>query len=154
MYPWLLFVHSICRWLVVASLLYAISVALRGYIGRRTFTPANNLLRHATATIAHVQLTIGFILYFQSPFVAYFRAHYEEAIQQPGYLFFGVIHIMLMTLSVVLITITSSVTKRAESDQRKFLLMSVGFSIAFILIFIAIPWPFSPLSHRPYLRTI
>ncbi|WP_295128406.1 hypothetical protein [uncultured Chitinophaga sp.] len=154
MYPWLLFAHSVCRWLVVASLLYAIFVALRGYTGRRSFSPSNDLVRHATATIAHVQLTIGFVLYFNSPFILYFRSHFREAIQQPGYLFFGVIHILLMTLSVVLITITSSVTKRTTTDQRKFLLMLIGFTIAFIIIFIAIPWPFSPLSHRPYLRTI
>jgi cbb3-type cytochrome oxidase subunit 3 len=30
--------------------------------------------------------------------------------------------------------------------------MLVWFTIALIIIFIAIPWPFSPFANRPYFR--
>lgn len=150
MYFWLIFLHTYMRWLVVSSLLLAI---VRGFSGKGTFTKRDNTLRHVTATIAHVQLMLGYILYFNSPFITYFRAHFREAVHQFDLLFFGLIHIILMTLSVVLITIGSAATKRADTDAQKFRIMAIWFLIAFIIILIAIPWPFSPLAQRPYLRS-
>lgn len=138
------------RWLVVSSLLLAI---VRGFGGKGVFTKRDNTLRHVTATIAHVQLMLGYILYFNSPFISYFRAHFHKAVQQFDLLFFGLIHIILMTLSVVLITIGSSAAKRANTDAQKFRMMAIWFLIAFIIILIAIPWPFSPLVQRPFLRS-
>ncbi|MCC8409402.1 hypothetical protein LJ707_10700 [Mucilaginibacter sp. UR6-1] len=153
MYAILIFLHSAMRWLVLASLLYAIVNALRGLPGKRLFTTADDKLRHITATIAHVQLAIGFVLYFNSPFILYFRQHYHEAIKQLPYLFFGMIHIGMMTLAVIIITVGSSVAKRRQTDQQKFSTMALWFTIALIIILISIPWPFSPLAQRPLLRT-
>lgn len=152
MYSYLLFFHSVFRWLVVLSLLYAIFRGVRGWVGKAVFTRHDNAVRHITATIAHTQLAIGYVLYFNSPLVSYFRSHYHEAIKQFDFLFFGLIHIVLMTVSVILITIGSSVSKRMETDHAKFRVMTVWCCLAFVIIFIAIPWPFSPLANRPYLR--
>jgi hypothetical protein len=153
MYSYLLFFHSIVRWLLLFSLFYAVYSGIRGWVGQAVFTARDNRIRHITATLAHVQLTIGYVLYFNSPLITYFRTHFHEAIRQFDFLFFGLIHIVLMTLSVVLITIGSSVSKRLDTDQRKFKVMTLWFSLALLIIFIAIPWPFSPLANRPYLRS-
>ncbi|GAA4924954.1 hypothetical protein [Mucilaginibacter defluvii] len=153
MYAILIFLHSVTRWLVLASLVYAIFNALRGWLSGRHFTRSDDKVRHITATIAHVQLAIGFVLYFNSPFVLYFRQHYHEAVKQLPYLFFGIIHIGMMTVAVVLITIGSSVAKRCKTDEQKFKTMAIWFIIALLIIFISIPWPFSPLAQRPFLRT-
>ena len=53
--------------MVVLSLLYAIYRGLRGWISKRSFTLADNSVRHITTTIAHVQLALGYVLYFNSP---------------------------------------------------------------------------------------
>jgi len=37
-------------------------------------------------------------------------------------------------------------------DKEKFKIMLLWYGIALIIILIAIPWPFSPLANRPYLR--
>lgn len=153
MYSYLLIFHSIVRWGVLLSLFYAIYRGVRGWVGRTVFTAQDNSIRHITATMAHVQLTLGYVLYFNSPLISYFRAHFHEAIRQFDFLFFGLIHIILMTLSVVLITIGSSVSKRLDTDHGKFKVMTLWFALALIIIFIAIPWPFSPLANRPYLRS-
>ena len=151
MYSTLLLLHSLFRWLVLLSLLYAIIRAYRGYAGQLAFSPADNSIRHWTATIVHVQLTLGFTLYFISPVMDSFR---QQGIKAGGQLaFFGIIHIGLMLLAVVLITLGSSITKRQLVDRAKFRAMLVWFSVGLLIIFLAIPWPFSPLANRPYFRT-
>jgi len=153
MYTFLIVSHSIVRWFVVLSLSYAIFRGFRGWIQKLPFTKTDDTIRHMTATFTHVQLMLGYVLYFNSPFIAYFRTHYDEAIQQFDFVFFGMIHITLMTIAIILITIGSSKAKRQENDTNKFKTITIFYVIAFLIILIAIPWPFSPLSARPYFRT-
>jgi len=153
MYFSLLLMHSFFRWMVVLSLLYAIYRGFSGWIGKRAFSPADNTVRHITATIAHIQLAIGYVVYFKSPLVAWFRSHYHDAVIQPEYRFFGLIHVIMMTVAVIIITIGSSLAKREDTDRGRFRTMALLFTLGLLIIFIAIPWPFSPLAHRPYLRT-
>lgn len=153
MYFSLLLLHSFFRWMVVLSLLYAIYRGLSGWTGKRSFTLADNRIRSITATIAHIQLALGYVLYFNSPVIAYFREHYHEAIKQFDYRFFGLLHVILMTIGVIVITIGSSSAKRIVTNEGKFRTMTLLFALGLLIIFIAIPWPFSPWANRPYLRT-
>ncbi|MCR4030187.1 MULTISPECIES: hypothetical protein [Flavobacterium] len=144
--------HSFMRWLVLVSLIYSIYIAYKGYSSQLSFTKKDNLVRHWTATIAHIQLLFGILVYVQSPIVKYFWRNFKDGIQNMDTLFFGLIHVVLMLIAVVFITIGSALAKRRLSDKQKFKTMLVWFSIALIIIFIAIPWPFSPFANRPYLR--
>ncbi len=152
MYQTILEGHSFIRWLVLVSLLYSIYIAYKGYSQKLPFTKKDNLIRHWTATIAHIQLIFGILVYVQSPIVKYFWKNFNEAIQNLNASFFGIIHIVLMLLAIVLITIGSALAKRKLSDEQKFKTMLIWFSLALLIIFIAIPWPFSPLANRPYFR--
>ena len=152
MYALLLFFHSLFRWLVLVSLLYAIFRAYKGYTTNSLFTKTDNSIRHWTATIAHVQLVLGFMLYFTSPIIKYFFANFKQEIQRIDLAFFGVIHFLFMLTAIVVITIGSALAKRKLTDKEKFRTMLVWFSIALGLISLAIPWPFSPLANRPYFR--
>jgi len=153
MHSTLLALHSLTRWLVLVFTVYSICRAFIGYSQGRTFTKTDNALRHWTATVAHIQLMTGIILYTQSPVVKYFWTHTKAASENPDLSFYGLIHITLMLTAIVLLTIGSALAKRKATDREKFKTMLVYFSIALLIIFIAIPWPFSPLSGRPYLRT-
>lgn len=152
MYQTLLVCHSFIRWLVLVSLLYSIYTAYKGYSQKLPFTRKDNLVRHWTATIAHIQLIFGILVYVQSPIVKYFWKNFKEGIQNLDASFFGIIHIALMLIAIVFITIGSALAKRKLSDEQKFKTMFFWFSIALLIIFIAIPWPFSPLANRPYFR--
>jgi hypothetical protein len=154
MYASLLFSHSMIRWLVLGSLLYSIYIAWTGYRSNRPFSKSDNAIRHWTATFAHIQLTIGFVLYFISPLVDYFLHHTQEAIRQTELTFFGIIHSSLMLIAVVVITIGSALSKRKTVDREKFRIMLIWFAVALLLIFVAIPWPFSPLAARPFYRVL
>lgn len=152
MYQTITFYHSIFRWLVLASLFYSIFRAYKGYTSNCSFSKTDNTVRHWTATIAHIQLIIGIILYTQSPIIKYFWQNFKEAIKNLDTVYFGLVHIILMLTAIVFVTIGSALSKRKTTDKEKFKTMLIWYSVSLIIIFIAIPWPFSPLANRPYFR--
>ncbi len=151
MYGYLLLLHSLLRWLVLGSLLYAIYTASRGVIRRQTFTAGANAIRHWTATIAHVQLLVGMTIYFQSPIVL-LRMQSSAGGLFNEHTFFRFVHSALMLLAIIVITVGSAKAKRMEENQDKYQTMLKWFIAGLLIILIAIPWPFSPFASRPYLR--
>ncbi len=152
MYTNIIFLHSITRWLVLVTLLYALYRSINGLLFHRKFTSHDNKVRHWSATIAHIQLVFGVWLYFISPVIDYFLHNYKDAVKQPDVRFFGMEHSVMMLSAIVLITIGSAKTKRKEIDKDKFKTLVIWYAIALIIILVTIPWPFSLLSSRPYLR--
>ncbi|AIZ42454.1 hypothetical protein [Cellulophaga baltica] len=152
MYSTALTLHSIFRWLVLLSLCYSIFQAYKGYKSKNKFSSWDNHVRHWTATIAHIQLTLGILVYTKSPIIKYYFSDFKNLISDWDLTFFGLFHFILMITAIVIITIGSAKAKRRNTDLGKYRTMLVYFSIALIIIFIAIPWPFSPLANRPYFR--
>lgn len=153
MYPFLIFLHSFWRWLVLGSLLYSTFISYKGKTGKLAFTEKANQWRHWTATIAHIQLLLGMAMYFQSPVVIYQMMDNPNKILNEQ-MFFRYFHLIFMMVAIVLITIGSAKAKRLKSDYDKYNTMMIWFGFALIVIFIAIPWPFSPLASRPLVRGI
>jgi hypothetical protein len=153
MYSTLIIFHSIFRWLVLGALLFSIGRAYIGYKNNKLFSSGDDSLRHWTATIAHIQLIVGVMLYIKSPVVQYLWGNFGDAAKYPDAAFFTFYHFLLMIVAVVLITIGSALAKRKTTDKEKFKTMLLWFSIVLLLIFIAIPWPFSPFANRPYFRS-
>ena len=149
MYAGLLFLHSALRWLVVISVLVAIVRAGRGMLLKSAFTKTDDAVRHWTATVIHVQFVVGFSLYFVSPLIRFFWSPTSDTI---GISFFAWIHPLVMFTAVIVATLSSVIAKRRVIDHDKFKLMLTGYSVTLLLIFVAIPWPFSPFANRPYLR--
>lgn len=152
MYSTLLFVHSLVRWLILASLLFAIYHAYKGWFSKKLFSSFNNSVRHWTATIAHIQFVIGLWLYFISPIINYFLHNYKEAVHQREIRFFGMEHSLMMITAIAIITIGSAKAKRKQTDTEKFKTMAIWFTIGLLIILTSIPWGFSPLASRPYFR--
>lgn len=152
MYINLLPIHSIFRWLVLLSLLFAIHRGFRGWKRNRPFTKFDNTVRHWTATISHIQLMLGIWLYFISPWVAYFLSEISETIHNREARFFGMEHSSMMLTAIVIITIGSMKAKRKPTDQEKFKTMAIWYTVGLVIILANIPWSFSPLTSRPDFR--
>jgi heme A synthase len=152
MYTILLSLHSLFRWLVLLSLLYAIYRAYNGWLRKLPFNRSDNTIRHVTATIVHVQLILGLWLYVISPLTNYFLDHFNTAVHNRQLRFFGMEHIMVMLTAVIVITIGSVKAKRKLTDRQKFKTMAIWYTIGLLLILSSIPWAFSPLVSRPYIR--
>lgn len=153
MHQTLLTLHSLNRWLVLISLIYTIGACWNGYRSGKIFSASDNTARHLTATISHIQLLLGLYLYMISPIVKFNVAEAGGTGLVSEHTFFRLVHISLMVISILVITIGSARAKRAVSDRLKFKTVLVWFSIALLIILVAIPWPFSPLAVRPYFRS-
>jgi hypothetical protein len=66
--------------------------------------------------------------------------------------FFGMEHITMMLIAIILITIGSAKAKRKTTDADKFKTMAIWFTISLMIILSSIPWSFSPLTSRPLFR--
>ncbi|MEO8821721.1 MAG: hypothetical protein ABI267_01660 [Ginsengibacter sp.] len=154
MYPELLALHSIFRWLVLATLLFAIYRGYKGWFGNKLFSKFDNSIRHWTATVAQIQLIIGLSLYSISPIVHYFLHHFKEAVREREIRFFGMEHSVMMSIAIIVITIGSIIAKRKSKDKEKFKTMAIWFSIGLFIILTSIPWPFDPppFISRPFFR--
>jgi len=152
MYPFLLALHSLTRWLVLISLIISLIVAYRGWLLKKVFTKSVNVLRIITATISHIQLTFGLWLYFISPIVHYFLANFKTAVHEREIRFFGMEHVTIMLTAITVISIGSAKAKRKTTGQEKFKTMAIWFTIGLLLILTSIPWSFSPLVNRPSFR--
>ncbi|WP_256013478.1 hypothetical protein [Desertivirga xinjiangensis] len=148
----MLTLHSYVRWFVLGSLLISIVIAWYGSIKEKKFSDSHDRLRHVTATIAHIQFTLGIILYFISPIVKYFMQNFDEAIHLREIRFFGMEHSLMMFVAVSVISVGSAKAKRKNTDRDKFKTMTIWFTIGLLIILSSIPWPFTGLVSRPYFR--
>ncbi|WP_080057984.1 hypothetical protein [Spirosoma aerolatum] len=151
-YPILLVVHNALRWLVLGSLLIALGNSYSGWLRARPYRPIDQTIRVIATSIAHTQLLIGFYLYSKSPIVSYYWTFSPDSSQSPEFRFFSLIHIGLMFTAIVIMTVGSSKAKRQPTPQQKFRTTAIYFTITLLLILLAIPWPFSPLATRPWIR--
>jgi len=155
MFSILLICHSITRWLVLISLSITIYRSVTSLLNKASFNKRDDQYRHWTATIAHIQFVLGMVMYFKSPAIARFKIigiDTTRGITEPT--FFGFVHISMMITAVILITLGSAFAKRYEEDNKKYKTILFYFGIALLIILAAIPWPFSPLAQRPFIRTL
>ena len=152
MYLILLALHSLLRWFVLLSLLFAIYRAWRGWLLNKKYAGIDENSRVAATIAAQIQLVAGLWLYFISPVVSYFLHNFKEAVHERQIRFFGMEHITVMLTAIIVITIGSAKAKRKTTDQEKFKTMAIWFTIALLLILSSIPWSFSPLISRPLFR--
>lgn len=147
MYMLLLSIHAVVRWLVLASLLYALISSIQGIFSNRVYARSDALIRTLSTTLTHIQLLIGFVLYFVlSPLTSQFMKAGPQGNNQIW--FFGVYHITVMFIAVGVMTTGGSKAKRAAIDRNKFRITAIYFGISLLMIVLAIPW------FRPLLRSV
>ncbi|MVM36103.1 hypothetical protein GO755_39180 [Spirosoma sp. HMF4905] len=152
MYPTILAIHSLVRWFVLMSLLFIIYRAYTGWSLRKSFSKFDDRVRRITVSIVNIQVVVGLYLYFISPITDYFSHNYKIAVKVGEMRFFGLEHVLLMIIALTIISIGSVKIKNKSKDTEKFKTMAIWFTIGLLAILTSIPWPFSPLASRPYIR--
>ena len=139
MYTGLLHTHSLLRWIgLILLVITIIDSYSRIYRPLKGGNPKFHLF---TLISMHLQLVIGFILYFISPVVqGAFAA--GTAMTDKVHRFYAVEHLTMMLIAIALITIGYSKAKRKEEISARHKIIFRFYLIAFILIMLAIPWPF------------
>ena len=133
--------HSGLRWVVLALMIYAIFNALRK---KDFYVKSDRLLNMFAMVSLHIQLVIGLILYFTSAKVSFVEGWMSE---KTGILrFYGMEHILLMIIAIILVTIGHAKAKRASEPAKKHKTILLFYAIGLILILASIPWPFRQLG--------
>ena len=143
----LLHTHSLLRYILLIFILLSIFKAFNGWLGKKPYLPGDKKVALFTLISAHLQLVVGLILYFVSPTVKIGLADMGAAMKDPGLRFWSVEHISMMLIAIILITVGYSTAKRGKDDEAKHKKIAIFFLLALIIIFMAIPWPWSAISR-------
>lgn len=129
--------HSGLRWVALALLIAAIGNAFAKMRSNK-YEKGDKMLNLFAMVLLHLQATLGIVLSFFSGKVSYAAGWMKSDLNR----FFGMEHILLMLVAVILATIGR---KKAESKSdifQKHKTIAIWYIIVLILIIAAIPWPF------------
>lgn len=140
MYNGLVHAHSGLRYLIVLGFLWVIFQFL--FTKNRGFSGSAKKGFIITLALTHTQMIIGLILYFISPKSSLIMENFSLAMQNNLTRFFGLEHILGMLIAIAIITIGYSKAKRNTDLQQAHKNAFRMYLVAFIIIFINIPWPF------------
>lgn len=150
----ILALHSLLRWFVLAALLYALFRAYKGWFGKQQYTSLDNKSRLYSVVLVHIQLIIGLALYFLNPEIKGFFSDFKTNVRIAWLRFFGMEHLIMMLVAIVLITIGSAKAKRQTTDEAKFKTIAIWFTVAMVLILASIPFAFRGAEiARPLFRS-
>lgn len=149
MYTGLLHLHSVLRYVILILLLITIIKSFIGWFGGKTYTNGDDKLSLFTFITAHTQLLIGLIIYFMSDVVQTGLSDMGSAMKEPTLRFWTVEHILSMVVAIAIITLGRIMSKKGTTDTAKHRRIAIYYLLALVLIFSAIPWPFSAVA-RPW----
>jgi hypothetical protein len=141
-YPVIVHIHSGLRWLLLLFIIATVVMA-----GIKLYRKSSSISRNWACSrfaliLMHLQLVLGLVLYFVSPKVIFDAASMKDGMLR----FFLVEHIGIMIIAVILITVGYVKSDRAVDEKIKQKHLLVYYSIALLVILLAIPWPFRGLG--------
>jgi hypothetical protein len=140
MYNFFLILHNLIRWLVILAAAWAIFRAYLGWLGKRVWTPRDRQAGMLFSIAYDVQLLFGIVLAFISPLVRTALRDFGAAIRVEDLRIIVVEHIPLMLISLVIVHATSMIARRASDHTAKHRISALGYSLATLIVLIAIPW--------------
>lgn len=134
-------IHSGWAYLVLIILVIAFVNALVGFSSKKKFIGKDYKLSLFALVFSHIQLLIGIVMYFLSPYLAVAKAAGIGATMKDANLRLYVVeHPLIMIIGIALITIGWSKHKKASTDHAKFKIISLFYGIALVLFLSRIPW--------------
>ncbi len=133
----LLHLHSFIRWIALISLIVMVVRSYSGMSQGRVFSKADNMWSLLTVISFHLQLLIGFSIYFINGWHTQMGNMGNSVIR-----FFAIEHMFGMLVAIALVTVGRSRAKKSNADGRKFKRHLWPYAIALLIVLITIPWPF------------
>lgn len=147
MFPLVLSLHNILRWLVLIAAVAAVARAMSGWVGRSTWTPASAGPGRFYTILLDVQFLIGILLYaVLSPVTRAAFSDMGAAMRTRDIRFFVAEHLVLMILAVVFAHVGKVMAPRAATDTGRFRRAAIYYGISLLLVLAGMPW------WRPMLR--
>ena len=147
----LLHLHNLLRWVILVLLIFSIVKSYTGSKSNRTFSSSDKKTWLFTMIASHITLLLGLYQWTLGRFglFTFVKPEGVSMMKDPTLRFFQMEHPVMMILSVVFITLGYGMAKKDVSDDLKYKKAFRYFTIALILILVAVPWPFRQIG-RPW----
>lgn len=140
MYNILKTVHSYWAFFVLTILFIAILNALIRIISKKSFNSTDLRISLFGLIFSHIQLLIGLILYFISPWFDQWSSLGMGIMKNNESRLYLVEHPITNILAIFFITIGWSLHKKQSESSKKFLRISLFYGFGYILLLSRIPW--------------
>lgn len=140
----LLHLHNLLRWIIVILLVLSILKSYNGWKGNKTFSSSDAKLWLFTMIASHITLLLGIYQWLLGRYgvLTFVKEEGVSVMKDPFLRFFQVEHPTSMIIAIILITLGRGMAKKEVSDEVKYKKAFRYFLIAFILLLLAVPWPF------------
>ena len=139
MYALIKIIHSYWAYLVLLILAVAIFNSFLGKILRRDFSTKDLRISLFGLIFSHIQLVIGLILYFVSPWFGKWSELGVGVMKNAETRLYLIEHPITNILAIVLITMGWSMHKRQSLSGKKFLRIGLFYTLALVLLLSGIP---------------
>ena len=146
-----LILHNLTRWAVIALVVYALVRMFMGIFQKRDFTEQDRKSLSWFAISMDVQLLIGLVLFIGNGWISQFQ-NMSNAMSQAAVRFFLIEHWFLMLIALILAHLAVVFVRKAQSSASKFKRGAIFTTQAALANFFAIPWPWSGMYARPIFR--
>lgn len=132
--------HNKFGLILLIGLLFVIVFMLVSALRKKPFSKSRRITSLAALTLAHIQFTLGLVLYFISPLG---KSNLSgESMAHSISRFYAVEHPVGMLAAIVLLTLGNrfSRKKRKVTDEVRYKKILIYFTLAFTIIAYLIPW--------------
>ena len=140
MYAILQKVHSYWAFFVLTILVIVILNAFIGKSKGREFSVKDLRISLFGLIFSHIQLSIGLILYFVSPWFDKWDSLEMSVMKNAQTRLYLVEHPITNIIAIILITLGWSTHKRQVFPSKKFLRIGLFYSLGLILLLSRVPW--------------
>lgn len=133
-------VHSYWAYLVLLILIFAVANAIIGLTQKKQFTDKDLRIGLFALIATHIQLLIGFVWYFMSPWFDLLTSDAATVMKTKEVRLLAVEHPLMMIIAIVLITIGWSKHKKKTTDTAKFKMFAIFYGLGLLVILSRIPW--------------
>jgi hypothetical protein len=141
MYPVILALHNIVRWIVVITAILALVRSYRGWLRKGDWTDADRRAGVFFTSAMDTQLLLGLLLYlFFSPITRAALSNFGAAMRDPGARFFALEHLLYMFVAVVFAHLGSAFSKKAAQPADRHRGAAIWYTLAALAIVLGMPW--------------
>ena len=140
MYAILKTVHSYWAFLVIILLIGIVINSLIGRFSGKLFSSKDLQISLLGLIFSHIQLLIGFILYFVSPWFDQFSQLGMGIMKNAESRLYLIEHPLINILAIILITMGWSMHKRQSDSSKKFLRIALFYGLGLLFLLTRIPW--------------
>jgi hypothetical protein len=134
----LIVLHSYNRYMVVLLLLATILHFSFKYWKNAAPAPLDRALAGANLGFAHLQLLLGLATYFMG------GHHQNINMKDQASRYWGMEHLLMMLIAIVLITLSVAATKRIEDNKKRYFRIFLYNAIAFLVIAVGLSYGVAP----------